>query len=285
MRDKVSEGHRVGVVIEVRGANVELFINGRKKELRDGEYIFTEDDFVNPHAAGYEKLHQKVAAMLIETKVPLDALLRHIANSSLIRIAHLEQSLKIPRYIGRRIIAEFIEADACFSSNGAMRKTQEYFGVLGEYLKTRSTLVQRKLKYQLPLEYGDYDPTTNSLPLEAMSLEMVMEELRSAEQVGAEQREKEILAKWLRIKQKERRAKEGNRSELEMLKQAGRDIEKESAQERARDRAQGGDGDGEDRYSDEGLDEEEAETTAVNRQEKKKTEKKKKHTKKKGTRK
>lgn len=178
------------------------------------EVPITLDDCVTPGKVKYEALHEKFAILAALHQFDLKKVITVIATSSIVRRIHLVNDCKLAPYVAMQILALLKDADAC-TGGGAVRKKASYTDFLlhhvGHQERTIPSINSRKTdhKYMLP---DDVDE---------MTVEMLMEELRFAEEKAAKPALLEKLRGLLRGQQavdREVKRKGKPQSEMDLVK-------------------------------------------------------------------
>lgn len=188
MQDKLTTSPTVEVCIKWK--KKECTINGRMHVAKDGvPFALTIDDFVGQGVVGFGALHDKLKVMAKQYRFDYDALVQHIAYSSITRVTHLTRHFKIPRFVAMTMIDSFIGTKACIIEQSGMRKTAAYVMYLRtivESVETRSTITsgtQTSRKYRMPPEVGDDSQYGETL--DTMGSGQLQEQLDTAIEKGA----------------------------------------------------------------------------------------------------
>lgn len=158
----------------------------------------TLPDLVTPGTVGFDALHEKLGILATMHTFNLDALLKGIAVTSVIRRVFLTRGCGIPPYVAQHVLDLLRESHAC-SGYGSLRKTASYADFLLHHTtqqeRTVPSINSRKIasKYMLPDDVDD------------MTVDMLMEELRFAEEKAAKPVQLEKLRGLLRAQQAEER--------------------------------------------------------------------------------
>lgn len=174
----------------------------------------TLNELVTPGTIGFDALHEKLGVLAIMHKFELKVLIRSIALSSVVRRITIMRECHIPQFVAQYVLQLLKEHNACVGGGG-LRKTSSYADFLlhhvGHQERTIPSINSRKTdnKYVLP---DDVDE---------MTVEMLMEELRFAEEKAAKPALLEKLRGLLRGQQavdREKSRKGKPQSEMDLIK-------------------------------------------------------------------
>lgn len=174
----------------------------------------TLNDLVTPGTVGFDALHEKLGILAATHTFDVNKLVRGIAVTSVIRRVFLTKGCGIAPYVAQHILDLLRESNAC-SGYGSLRKTASYTDFLlhhvGHQERTIPSINSRKTdsKYVLPDDVDD------------MTVDMLMEELRFAEEKAAKPALLEKLRGLLRGQQaaeRETKRKGKPQSDMELVK-------------------------------------------------------------------
>lgn len=144
-----------------------------------GTVVISLDDFVTAGKVGFEALHEKLAMFAKIHRFELKGVLEQLATTNLFRITHILRDHAIPRFLAKEFFRLLIDGHACVWEGAAVRKTASYVlflrGVV-DVEKAVSSVHSGKTvrqRYVIPDNIGE------------MTIEMLQEELRVAEEIGA----------------------------------------------------------------------------------------------------
>lgn len=216
----MEESNQLGALIEGIGSEY-VNVNGKRVQIEDGKLWVTHDMLINKHVVGYNRMHKKLEMILASSKesknVSLEKLLRFVANATLIRLAHFENLLKLPRFIAKQIFDTLVETEACVSANGALRKSKEYQAIVSD-LSTKASMVKKKHWFELPPEH-EAPVDTGELPMIHRSLQDLYALREQAEKHGTPE-QLEIVDRHIAEKKQERKDEEREKIEA-IMKERG----------------------------------------------------------------
>jgi len=157
-----------------------LKIDFKRQRVTLGDNVYTQScekefnvyELIGTASHPFDRLHEQLRAFCDDHKCNLQQLMKLMAYTPVIRIIHFTGEMRLPRYLAIMLQRLFVNANACVPSGSTIKKTREYIEYLAQRMPTvGSTLTahQRdRFKYHLPANEE----------LEAMSIEMIDEELR-----------------------------------------------------------------------------------------------------------
>lgn len=197
-----------------------LTVNGKRIKIVDGTLWVSQDDIINKYVIGFNRLHKKFEVILASSKeskhITLDKLLRFLANATLVRLSHIEDGLRVPRFIAKQIYQTLVDTEACVMANGALRKSKNYHAVIKD-LSTRASMVKRKHWFILPPEYPS--PGSEEKSISEMTLQELYQLREQVEKHGTPE-QLEIVDKHIAIKKQERKDEEQEKVET-IMKERG----------------------------------------------------------------
>lgn len=157
------------------------------------------DDFLIRGRVGFDALHDKLALLAHAHQFELKPIVELIATTSIIRKIYLTRDCGLPQFVTIQILKLLRESGACVGI-GSLRKTESYVMFL-------RNIVHHQERTLPSITSGKHDKQQYVLPdtVDDMSVEMLGEELRVAEEVGAKEAVLTKLRKKFHAKQKENR--------------------------------------------------------------------------------
>jgi len=142
------------------------------------EIPITLNDFVTPGKVGFDAMHEKLDMLATMHKFDVKGMLTALATTAYLRPTHLVRRLGIPPFVTTMIFNLLRDSNACIGGGSSVRKTSAYVDFLRHVITPVETLAtvtsgRKTEKYIIP---NDVDE---------MSTDMLMEELRLAEEFNA----------------------------------------------------------------------------------------------------
>lgn len=184
------------------------------------------DIWTTPGKAGFDALHEKLTMLANAYKFDVNRFIELIATTGIIRKTYLVKDCGIPPYVAMVMLNLLQEYKACNGSSGGLRKTIPYVMFLRQCVNMQETMASvtsgNIRKYQLPQQ------------LDEMTVEMIGEELRVAEELGAKASIMGVLRNAMRLKQHEAntvtiKGKTRKKTEFEQLQDVMREARAEDA--------------------------------------------------------
>jgi len=210
----MSENDPRVVEIEVLSLT-EVLINGRRIKSNNHIFQLSYDDLIDNSILGFNRLHKKIEMILGSVpglkNVKIEDLISLIANSSLTRISHIEQSIGVPRYVAKKIFSELVQGNACVMSGGTLKKTQEYYSIIKDY-DIRHRERSRKDNFIIPPEFDEV-PGSITPPLCKWEIKNLYKLREDAIAVGVEKARLEPINRQIELKKEEEKEKRDERIE------------------------------------------------------------------------
>jgi len=232
--------------------HITVNIDLKRKTIRHGNWKgeltnhikipLTLDDLLKPvdeYDSEYDRLSHKLDLLCKLYSVDHKRLQRMVASTPVVRLKTMSAYMQIPMYVAQKVFDIIREHDtAMVSYQSGLRKTSEYTEYLRGHVRITTAKSTEQLEkaeqiYHLPKEFDAPDA------LENMSVEMLAEELRVAEEKNAKPAIMDKLRKYFHAAQKvERETKHKGKpmNEFEQAMAATRAEKEESERDRPKRR-------------------------------------------------
>lgn len=197
-----------------------------KKLTERMEVPFSLVDFVTPGKVGFEALHEQLGVLAKAYHFALPPVITAIANIGVLRRKIFSTDFGVPPYVVVMLFKLLRDSNACVDATGsALRKTEAYVMFLRNVVNVPKTMQSvssgiTTQKYQLPSH------------LDEMTVEMIGEELRVAEELEAKPKVLEVLRRAFHQKQEDTqtvtvKGKTRKKTEFEQFSEAIKEVNAE----------------------------------------------------------